>query len=93
MRRIRDHFSVSEAYLFGSRAHLTHEPDSDADVAVVLKGRRENRFAVVRDMAGVAFDVMLETGVNVQALPLWEDDLKTYSNSALLENIRRGLRL
>jgi predicted nucleotidyltransferase len=96
MRRIRERFPVSEAYLFGSRARQTHAADSDADVAVVLKGKRANRFAVVQDMAGVAFDVMLETGVNVQALPLWEEDLKTpgaYSNPALLENILRGLRL
>jgi predicted nucleotidyltransferase len=93
MRQIRDRFTVNEAFLFGSRAQQTHTSDSDADVAVVLKGSREKRFAMVQDMAGVAFDVLLETGVNVQALPLWEDDLKTYSNPALLKNILRGLRL
>jgi predicted nucleotidyltransferase len=96
MRRIRDHFPVSEAYLFGSRAGQTHTPDSDADVAVVLKGKRDHRFAVVQGMAAIAFDVMLETGVNVQALPLWEEDLKhpdVYINPALLKNILRGVRL
>jgi hypothetical protein len=40
---------------------------------------------------------MMETGVMVQAVPLWESELKrpeTFSNPALIENIRRdGLRL
>ena len=39
-------------------------PDSDADVAVILKGRRGDRgAAVARDMAATAFHVMMETGV------------------------------
>jgi hypothetical protein len=48
-------------------------------------------------MAGIAFDVMMETGVLVEALPLWADELKrpeAFSNPGLIENIRReGLRL
>ena len=48
-------------------------------------------------MAGIAFDVMLETGVLIDPRPLWEDELKrpeTFSNPALIENIKReGLRL
>jgi hypothetical protein len=48
-------------------------------------------------MAGIAFDVMLETGILVQALPLWEAELRQperFSNPALIENIKRdGLRL
>jgi hypothetical protein len=33
-------------------------------------------------MAGIAFDVMLETGVLVEAIPLWEDEWSTRSASA-----------
>ena len=48
-------------------------------------------------MAGIAFDVMLETGILVQALPLWEGELRhpeRFSNSALIHNIKReGVRL
>jgi predicted nucleotidyltransferase len=83
--------------LFGSRARGTHTAESDADIAVVLEGTTGNRYAVGGDMAGIAFDVMMETGVLVEALPLWADELKrpeAFSNPALIENIRReGLRL
>ena len=48
-------------------------------------------------MADIAFDVMLETGVLVEAIPLWEDEWEhpeRFSNPALIENIRReGVRL
>ena len=97
MRRIREHYTVREAFLYGSRARQTHQPDSDADVAVVLAGERANRFDIVCNMAGIAFDAMLETGVNVQVLPLGESELskpENHNNPALLENIRReGVRL
>jgi hypothetical protein len=44
------------------------------------------------DMAGVAFDVLLETDILVSPLPIWEDEWahpETASNPRLLENIRR----
>jgi hypothetical protein len=48
-------------------------------------------------MADEAFDVLLETGVRIQPLPIWEDewaDPDHYANPRLLKNIaREGLRL
>ena len=48
-------------------------------------------------MASIAFDVMLEIGILVEALPLWRDQLECperFSNPALIANIRReGLTL
>jgi hypothetical protein len=48
-------------------------------------------------MADEAFDVLLETGVRIQPLPIWEDEWAhpdRYSNPRLLKNIaREGLRL
>jgi predicted nucleotidyltransferase len=92
MTQVRGLFVVREAWLFGSRARESHAPDSDADIAVVLPGRRSHLFSTVQAMSGVAFDVMLQTGVTVSPLPLWEDEVQrpeTYTNPALLENIRR----
>jgi uncharacterized protein len=43
-------------------------------------------------MAGITFDMMLETGVLVDPLPLWEGDLKRperLSNPGLIENLRQ----
>lgn len=97
MQRLEDRYPVREGILFGSRARHTHSADSDADIAVVLKGQHGDRTAAALDMAGIAFDVLLETGVLVEALPLWEDELKhpkRFSNRALIQNIRReGVRL
>jgi predicted nucleotidyltransferase len=97
MQRIAGKFPIIEALVFGSRARGAHRADSDADLAVILKGERSNRYKAAGEMAGVAFDVMLETGILIDPLPLWESELnrpETFSNPALIEIIKRdGLRL
>ena len=90
-------YPVREAILYGSRARRTHCPDSDADIAIILDGERGDRSAAVKDMAGIAFHVMMETGVMVEDMPLWADELarpETFSNPALINTIlREGTRL
>ncbi len=97
MQRLEGKYPAIEGLVFGSRARGDHRTDSDADIAVILKGENGDRYKVSGDMAGIAFDVLLETGILVQALPLWEGELKQperFSNPALIENIKRdGLRL
>jgi DNA invertase Pin-like site-specific DNA recombinase len=97
MQRIEGKYPTIEGLVYGSRARGDHRPDSDADLAVILKGERGDRYKVSGEMAGIAFDVMLETGILVQAVPLWEGELKQperFSNPALIGNIKReGLRL
>lgn len=95
--RVAAMYPVDYAILFGSRARQNHQPDSDADIAVVLHGLHGERTAAAIGMAGIAFDVLLDTGILVQALPLWQDDMdhpEQFSNPALIDNIRReGVRL
>jgi uncharacterized protein len=67
-------YPVVEGILYGSRARGDNQPDSDADIAVILRGERGDRAAASLDMAGIAFHVMMKTGVMVQGLPLWEDE-------------------
>jgi predicted nucleotidyltransferase len=97
LRHIDGRFSVRGAILYGSRARGDHKPDSDADIAIILDGEKGDRYAVAGDMAGIAFDVMMETGVLVDPFPLWEYELarpETFGNPALIANIKReGLRL
>jgi predicted nucleotidyltransferase len=83
---------VIAALLFGSRARGEQRPESDADVAVLLEGEHVSRVDVALHLADIAFDVMLETGILIEAIPLWHDEWahpERFSNPALIEEIRR----
>jgi predicted nucleotidyltransferase len=90
-------YDVAEVIMFGSRAHGDHGPDSDLDLAVVLNGARGDFIDTKLDMAGIAFDVLMETGILVQPFPMWVDDLahpERFTNPRLIQNISEdGIRL
>ncbi|MEK6748805.1 MAG: DNA polymerase III subunit beta [Pseudomonadota bacterium] len=64
---------------------------------MMLRGRHQKFLATKLAMADTAFDVLLETGVRIQPLPVWEDEWQTreqYNNPRLLETVdREGIRL
>jgi predicted nucleotidyltransferase len=97
LSHIADRYPVKETVLFGSRARGTHDGESDVDLAVILHGSVGKRYRIAGEMAEIAFTVMLETGILVQALPLWEDEFEqpeAFSNPGLIAAIRRdGVRL
>lgn len=90
-------YDMAGAILFGSRARQTHRPDSDADVAILLRGEHQRFLPTKLAMADVAFDVLLETGINISPLPVWMDEWEhpeICSNPLLLKNIvDEGIRL
>ena len=95
--QIADRYDMADAILYGSRARGTHRPDSDADVAILLRDAHWRLMPTVLAMADIAYDVLLETGINITPLPIeineWEHP-ETYKNPALLHNIARdGVRL
>lgn len=90
LRRLEGIYDVERTILFGSRARGDNRPDSDLDLAVVLRGARGDFIDTKLAMAGIAFDVMLETGILVQAFPMWGDDLahpERSINPTLIRNI------
>lgn len=68
--RVAAAYPVTQAILFGSRARGTERPDSDADVAVLLKGHG-HFLRTKMAMADMAYDVLLDTGIRIQPLPIW----------------------
>jgi predicted nucleotidyltransferase len=97
VEKVASQYDVAGAILFGSRAKKSHRTDSDADVAVLLRGRPGKFVATKLAMADLAYDVLLETGIRIQPLPIWEDEWEhpeAYSNPGLLRNIDHdGIRL
>lgn len=92
LTRIAHDYDMASAVVYGSRARGAHRPDSDADVAVILKGKHQGVLRTTLAMADVAYEVLLETGINISPLPVWLDEWEhpeTYSNPALLRNIAR----
>lgn len=97
LSRVKKQYKLNGAVLFGSRARQDFRPDSDADIAVLLRGHRGKFLDTKLALADIAYDVLLETGILIQPLPIWEDEWEhpeNYSNPVLLRNIsREGVRL
>lgn len=67
-------YNMAGAVLYGSRARGTHHQSSDADVPILLKGEHQRVLTMTLSMADVAYDVLLETGINIAPLPVWLDE-------------------
>jgi len=92
LEQIAVRYDTAGAIIYGSRARGTHRPDSDADVAVLLKGERQRLLPTSLAMADMAYDILLETGINISPLPIWLEEWEhpeTWSNPDLLHHIAR----
>jgi hypothetical protein len=88
--RVRFGRKYRRLILFGSRARGDNDPQSDADVAVVLGGPIADRWSVKRLIIEDTYPILLQTGLYIQAWPLEErelDDPDESSNPALLRNV------
>ncbi len=94
MDRYGEHLKA--LYLFGSRARGDHRPDSDADVAVFLDVVSDP-IGEQFDLIDQAYDILLDTGVNIQPWVFEEISLSTEGKIRarhLVETVRReGTRL
>lgn len=82
-------------YLFGSRARGDHTPESDVDVVVLLDDGDWRLFSEKMDIAGIATDTIVETGVHVQGWPVscsvWENPAE-HTNPTLIRKMRRDAK-
>lgn len=76
---VREHYGerLGGLFVFGSRARGSHRPDSDVDVAVVIADGPWNSLTCSIELAGLAFEPLVRTGVEIQprAVPAsrWKD--------------------
>jgi hypothetical protein len=57
-----------------------------------LDGEHQRYVTTKLAMADIAYDVLLETGIDISPLPIWRDQWEhpeSHSNPALLRNIAR----
>ena len=90
--RVAHFYPTQQAILFGSRARGTEHDESDADVAVILSGLPGPFIKTKMAMNDIAYDILLDTGIRIQPLPVWEGEWahpEDYSNPHLLRNIAR----
>jgi predicted nucleotidyltransferase len=79
-------------YLFGSRARGDHEPDSDADVAVVLEDGDWRYRDERRALSDLTYDRLIDDGLDIQAIPIAESEWVEpgrHHNPSLLRSIKR----
>ncbi len=88
--KISQEFDVERLILFGSRAHGNYQPDSYADVAVILHQFPGDYMEIKFELCFFAYDLLVETGVRFQPIPISAADWKDpggHANPDLLEHI------
>jgi len=68
--------------LFGSRARGDHRPDSDADVAVIMREPVEDRWDLTKSVLDDTYDILLDTGLYIEPRLLDEEALNAPDKSA-----------
>lgn len=78
--------TVDRLVLFGSVARNDERDDSDVDVLAVLEEPDDDR-EVEEALRDVAYDVMLETGVNVSVHAVTADNLEARGDHPFFETV------
>jgi antitoxin ChpS len=91
LMQAKKRFPISQTILFGSRARQDNREDSDADVMLLLDGVQGDFVQTKLALADIAFDVLLDTGIRIDPLPVWQYQWQhpdAFSNPQLLVNIQ-----
>jgi predicted nucleotidyltransferase len=82
---------LERAILFGSRARGEHHAESDADVALILHERGNDGMTLLM-LAGLAWNVFLDTGIMIQPVPIAIEDWQhpdEFLRPGFLKNVER----
>lgn len=75
---------IKSITLFGSVARGTARTDSDIDLLVVVD--RED-FRLRRELIGIAFDILLETGLDLSVKVISSSDFQARKSFSFLRNV------
>ena len=84
---------ISRILLYGSRARGDYQADSDVDIAVVFAGAAHvpyDRFKMQMQLSGIRTLAIIDTGIEVSAICLWEDEFRypeKQNNPAFYHNV------
>ena len=91
-RAIGNDYDIEKMVLFGSRARGTNRPDSDIDVAVILRGEQLPFLETKQAMSAAARAALGDSALAISPLPIWHDEWSgatPVSDLSLLDRIRR----
>ena len=96
MARTPADLPVEQVVLYGSRARGDFSPDSDADVAIILRYGADD-WKLLWTLTGLAYDVFVDTGIMIQRVPVssrnWADP-DSFPRPSFLRNVaREGIQL
>ena len=93
-RRLRAKFGerYSRLILFGSRARGDHKPDSDADVAVVMRDAIEKWWPLTQSVGEETYDILLDTGLYIEPHVIESAEISAPERASNPELIREILR-
>lgn len=97
VREARHHLAFEEAWLFGSRARQDHEPESDVDIAFIVREKPADRLRAAIPLIELSVDLFGEVRQVVSPIVIgrqeWEAP-ETAPNPDLIYNIRHeGIRV
>lgn len=91
LARLPSGLRIERALIYGSRARGDHKPESDADLALVIKTQADD-WRLLWTLSGLAYDIYLETDILIQPVPISAEDWAhpdRFSRPSFLRNIRR----
>ncbi len=92
MEKIDTLFSIKRVLMFGSCARGDYHAESDIDLDILMTESSGDFFTLKLEMDDIAYDILIETGMRIQLLPIWQDEWQhpeQHSNPYLIKNIQQ----
>lgn len=92
IQKVSERYEIVAAILYGSYARGDNSEHSDVDLAIIIHRINMRHMDISLDMGDIAYDVLLETDIDISPIPIFSDNWSNpskFSNPELLQNIAR----